>query len=69
LHSFNLFWIHPDAILANQMTQVFYFGGTKITITLFQEKLVLGEEMEDLIHMSKMVCPGFSIDEDIIKEN
>jgi hypothetical protein len=25
--------------------------------------------MENSIHMSKMVCPGFSIDEDIIKEN
>ena len=25
--------------------------------------------MENLIHMSKMICPGFSIDEDIIKEN
>jgi hypothetical protein len=25
--------------------------------------------MENLIHMSKMVCLGFSIDEDIIKEN
>jgi hypothetical protein len=25
--------------------------------------------MENLIHMSKMVCPCFSIDEDIIKEN
>jgi hypothetical protein len=24
--------------------------------------------MENLIHMRKMVCPGFSIDEDIIKE-
>jgi hypothetical protein len=51
------------------MTQIFYFGGTKITFRLFQEKLVLGEEMENLIHMSKMVCPGFSIDEDIFKEN
>jgi hypothetical protein len=51
------------------MTQVFYFGGTKSTFTLFQEKLVLGEEMENMIHMSKMVCLGFAIDEDIIKEN
>jgi hypothetical protein len=25
--------------------------------------------MENSIHMKKMVCPGFSIDEDIIKEN
>jgi hypothetical protein len=25
LHSFNFFWIHPDAILSNQMAQVFYF--------------------------------------------
>jgi hypothetical protein len=30
---------------------------------------VLREEMNNLIHMSKMVCLGFSIDEDIIKEN
>jgi hypothetical protein len=30
---------------------------------------VLGEEMENLIHMSKMVGLGFVIDEDIIKEN
>jgi hypothetical protein len=51
------------------MTQVFYFLGTKITFRLFQEKLLLGEEMENLIHMNKMVCPGFAIDEDIIKEN
>jgi hypothetical protein len=51
------------------MTQLFYFLGTKRTFGQFQEKLVLGEEMENSIHMSKMVGPGFAIDEDIIKEN
>jgi hypothetical protein len=43
LHSFNLFRVHPDAILAHEMTQVFYFGCTKRTFGLFQEKLVLRE--------------------------
>ena len=43
LHNFNLFRVHPDAILSHQMTQVFYFGCTKSTFGLFQEKLVLRE--------------------------
>jgi hypothetical protein len=43
LHSFNLFRVHPDAILAHEMTQVFNFGCTKSTFGLFEEKLVLSE--------------------------
>jgi hypothetical protein len=43
LHGFDLFRVHPDAILAHEMTQVFYFGCTKSTFGLFQEKLVLSE--------------------------
>jgi len=35
LHIFNLFQVHPDAILSHQMTQVFYFRGTKSTFGLF----------------------------------
>jgi phosphosulfolactate synthase (CoM biosynthesis protein A) len=29
---------------------------------------VLREYMENSVHMSKVVCPGFDIDEDIIKK-
>ena len=69
LHSFNLFRIHPDADLTHKMTQVLEFQGSKRTFRLFEEKLVLREWMENSIQMIKMGCLGFSMDEDIIKEN
>jgi hypothetical protein len=36
---------------------------------MFEEELVLGEEMENFIHMGEMGWPCFTIDENIIKEN
>ena len=69
LHSFNPFRIHFEAILANNMTQVLNFIGAKITLRLFEENLVLGEEMENLIYMGEMGWPHFNIYENIIKEN
>jgi hypothetical protein len=54
LHRLNFLWIHPYTILANNMTQVLNFRGAKNTFRLFEEKLVLGEEMENLIYMGEM---------------
>jgi hypothetical protein len=51
------------------MTQVLNFRDSKITFRLFEEKFVLGEEMENLIYMGEMGWPHFTIDENIIKEN
>jgi hypothetical protein len=36
---------------------------------MFEEKFVLGEEMEKLIYMGEMGWMHFTIDENIIKEN
>jgi hypothetical protein len=33
---------------------------------MFEENMVLGEEMENLIYMGEMGWPGFTIDENII---
>jgi hypothetical protein len=51
------------------MTQVLHFRSSKGTFRFLEKKLVLREETENLIHMGNMVCPGFTIDENIIKEN
>ena len=67
LHIFNFLWIHPYTIVANNMTQVLNLIGTKNTFRFFEENLVLGEEMENLIYMGEMGWPGFNIDENIIK--
>jgi len=55
-------------ILANNMTQVFNFIDSKSTFRLFKKKFVLGEDIENLIHMGEIGLPSFSIDEKIIKE-
>jgi hypothetical protein len=57
LHSFNFLGIHPYTILANNMTKVLNFRGTKNTFRMFEENLVLGEEMENLIYMGEMGWP------------
>jgi len=36
---------------------------------LFEEKFVLGEEMENLICMGEMGMPHFNMDDNIIKES
>jgi hypothetical protein len=36
---------------------------------LFEEKFVLGEEIENLIHMGERGLSSFTIDENIIKED
>jgi hypothetical protein len=51
------------------MTQVLNFRDAKITFRLFEEKLVLGEDMENLIYMGEMGWPSFTIDENTIKYN
>jgi hypothetical protein len=69
LHSFNFLGIHPYTIISNNMTQVLNFIGAKSTFRLFEQKLVLGEEMEKVIYTSDMGWSCFTIDENIIKEN
>jgi len=51
------------------MTQVLNFRDAKNTFRLFEEKFVLGEEMENLIYVGDMGWSCFTIDENIIKEN
>jgi hypothetical protein len=55
--------------LANNMTHILDFRGSKITFRLFEKHLVLRQKMENLIHMGEMGFPSFTIDENIIKEN
>ena len=68
LHSFNFLRIHPYTVFSNNMTLVLNLIDTKNTFRLFEEKIVLGEEMENLIHMGEMGCSSFTIAENIIKE-
>ena len=68
-HRFNFLGIHPYTILSNNMTQVLNFRGDKNTFILFEEKLVLGEDMENLIYMGEMGYTHFTIHHNIIKEN
>jgi hypothetical protein len=51
------------------MNQVINFRDAKSTFRLFEENLGLGEEMDNLIYMGEMGWLGFTIDENIIKEN
>jgi len=69
LRSLNFLRIHPYTILDNNMTQVLNFKDPKNTFWLFEEKFVLGEEMENLIYMGEMGMPHFNMDDNIIKES
>jgi hypothetical protein len=67
MHNFNFLRIHPYTILANNMTQVLNFRGFKRKFRLFEKEFVLGEEMENLIHMGEMGLPSSTIYENINK--
>ena len=69
LHSLNFIRIYLYTILSHNMTQVLYFRCAKRKFRLFEKEFVLGEEMENLIHMGEMGFSIFTIDENIIKEN
>ena len=61
--------INTNPLCGNNIPEILYFLLPKNTFRLFGTKMMITKKLQYKIKMLEMLSPGFTIDEDIIKED